>query len=145
MKARTEPVPRGPFGLSAMGVFLIFAAVMATLAGVTLVWPGTVLQRMWTLNPRAYERITPFGKVAGIAFLLLGMVLSIAAIGWRRRTLWGWRLAVIVIAAQVLGDGVNICLGRFVEGGIGATVSGALLFYLLRDRVRSAFGHGRSR
>jgi hypothetical protein len=143
MKASADRFAKAPLGLTAMGIFLIFGALMATLAGITLVWRGTALERMWTLNPRAYERLTPFGKLGGIAFMLLGTILAVASMGWFKRSLWGWRLAVAIIATQVLEDLVSVSLGRIVEGGIGAIVAAALLFYLLQDPVRSSFGrHG---
>ena len=44
-----------------------------------------------------------------------------------------------IIAIQVLGDLVNVFLGRVVEGGIGVTIAGVLLFYLLRAKVRAVF------
>jgi len=94
---------------------------------------------MWALNPRAYDGLAPFGRVAGIAFLLFGVTLAVGATGWFKRCIWGWRLAVAIIATQVLGDLVNVVLGHMVEGGIGATIAGALLFYLLQYPVRSAF------
>ena len=143
MKPSTDRLAKAPFGLKAMGIFLIFGALMATLAGTTLVWRGTALDLMWALNPRAYRGLTPFGRAAGIAFILFGMTLAVAATGWFKRCAWGWRLAVAIIATQVLGDLANVFRGRVVESGIGATIAGALLFYLLQDPVRSAFGrHG---
>ena len=145
MKASADRLAKAPLGLTAMGIFLIFGALVATLAGTTLVWRGTVLDRMWALNPRAYEELTPLGRVVGIAFILFGMILAVAAMGWFKRCLWGWRLAVAIIATQVLGDLVNVSIGRIVEGGIGATIAGALLFYLTRDPVRCAFGRHGSR
>ena len=39
----------------------------------------------------------------------------------------------------------NVSIGRIVEGGTGATIAGALLFYLTRNPVRSAFGRHGSR
>lgn len=129
-------------GMTAIGVFLLFAAVIASLAGTTLVWRGTALDRMWELNPRAYRDLAPFGKVAGTSFLLLGVTLASAGIGWFRRCLWGWRLAVVVIATQVFGDMVNALRGRVVEGTIGVAIAGALLFYLLRTNTRAAFAGG---
>jgi hypothetical protein len=129
-------------GLTAIGVFLLFAAIIASLAGTTLVWRGTVLDRMWTLNPRAYRDLAPFGKAVGISFLLLGITLSVTGIGWFRRRLWGWRLAVAVIATQVLGDLVNAFRGRVFEGVIGVAIAGALLFYLSRTNTRAAFAGG---
>ena len=128
-----------PRGLSVIGVFLLFGALMACLAGTTLVWAGTALDRAWVLNPGAYKELAPFGKAVGILFLLLGAALAAASIGWFKRRLWGWRLAVAIIATQVLGGLVNVFLGRVVEGVIGGTIAGALLVYLLRAKVRAVF------
>ena len=131
-----------PRGLGAVGTFLFFGAIMASLAGTTLLWPGTVLDRMWALNPRTYRELAPFGRVIGIPFLLLGVALTVAGIGWFKGCLWAWRLAVVIIATQVLGNLMNIFLGRIVEGAIGITIAGALIFYLLRSEVRAAFARG---
>jgi hypothetical protein len=125
--------------MTAIGCFLFFGALMASLAGATLLWHGTVLDRMWSLNTRAYMELAPFGKPAGVLFLLLGTTLFAAGIGWFTRRLWGWRLATGIIATQVLGDFVNVFLGRFLEGATGVIIAGALLFYLLRPHVKSAF------
>jgi hypothetical protein len=132
-------------GIRAMGIFLIFGGSMASLAGIDLVWQVTALDRMWALNPSAYNELVPFGKAAGFAFILLGMILAVAAIGWFKRRLWGWRLAVAIIAVQVLGDVANVFLGRRVEGAIGAIIAGALVVYLFQDPVRSAFERHGSR
>jgi hypothetical protein len=73
---RTGGSPRGK---TAIGIFLLFGAVMASLAGATLLWRGTALDRMWTLNPRAYKELAPLGKLVGIPFLMLGVLLAVAA------------------------------------------------------------------
>src|SRR6266705_7150738 len=95
---------RSPRGMTGIGTFLLFGAVTASLAGATLLWRGTALDRMWTLNPRAYKELAPLGKVVGIPFLMLGVLLAVACMGWFKRRVWGWRLAVAIIAIQVLGD-----------------------------------------
>ena len=128
--------------MTAVGIFLLFGAVTASLAGITLLWPCTPLDRMWTLNSRAYKELAPFRKTAGIPFLLLGVTLAVAAMGWLKRCLWGWRLAVGIIAVQVLGDLVNALMGDLVRGGVGFVIAGALLVYLLRPEVRTAFESG---
>jgi hypothetical protein len=133
-----------PRGLTAVGIFLIFGAATASLAGTTLVWPGSALDRIWNLNPRAHEELAPFGRVVGIAFLLLAATLAVASLGWFKRRRWGWRLAVAIIATQLLGDLVNIYRGDLLRGGIGFLIAGALLFYLLRPQLRSAFARGES-
>jgi hypothetical protein len=126
--------------MTAIGVFLFFGAAMALLAGTTLIWRGTVLDRIWALNAGAYAQLAPYGKVIGVPFLGLSAALAVAGAGWFRRRVWGWRLAVAIIAMQVLGDLVNALMGQWVQGGVGVIVAGGLLFYLTRCRVRAAFG-----
>jgi hypothetical protein len=112
---------------------------MAATAGITLVWPGTFFDRLWTLNASAYTRLAPLGRVVGVPFLILAAALALAATGWFKRRVWGWGLAVAIIATQVLGDMVNLIMGEYLRGGFGFAIAGALLFYLLTPRVRAAF------
>src|SRR5713226_4635648 len=123
----------------AVGVFLFFGAIMACLAGTTLICRGTLLDHLWTLNAPAYRQLAPLGKAVGVPFLVLSAALAAAGLGWFGRRLWGWRLAVAIIATQVLGDLVSIFMGQFVRGAVGVAIAGALLFYLLRADVRAAF------
>ena len=127
-----------------MGVFLFFGVVMATVAGVTLVWRGTFLDHLWVLNPSAHNQLSLLGAAAGVAFLLLGLILAVAGVGWFRRRFWGWAFAAAIIAMQVLGSIVNAARGDFLKGSVGFLLSGALLYFLLRPKVRAAFARQRS-
>ena len=126
-----------PRGITAVGVFLFFGATKASFAGTTLTWPGASFDRLWTLNPAAQKQLATFAKAPGVIFLLLAATLALAATGWFKRRLWGWRLAVAVIATQVLGDLVNLFRGDYWRGGAGFSIASALLFYLLRPAVRA--------
>lgn len=126
-------------GFAAIGAFLFFGATMAGLAGTTLLWPGTRLDRAWGLDPTAYRQLAPFGGKIGILFLFLAAALVASGIGWFRRRLWGWRLAVVIIGTQVLGDLINLVRGDWLRGGTGTVIVGALLLYLLSARVRGVF------
>jgi hypothetical protein len=124
---------------TAIGIFLFFGATMASLAAITLLWRGTALDGVWALNPTAYKELTRLGGSVGILFLLLGAALTVAGVGWSRHRLWGWRLAIAIIATQVLGDVVNCVRGDFLRGGIGVIIAGGLLLFLLRSKIRAAF------
>jgi hypothetical protein len=134
-----------PFGakltpaMTALGAFLIFGACMSGLAGMTLVWRGTALERMWALNPTAYQQLVPLAGIVGPLFLILSATMAIASVGWFKRRFWGWGLAVIIISTQIAGDSINLVRGDFVRGGTGVAIAGALLLYLLRPKVRSTF------
>ncbi|MFZ0289987.1 MAG: hypothetical protein WB616_15285 [Candidatus Sulfotelmatobacter sp.] len=126
--------------MSTFGIFLFFGATMAFLAGATLIWRGTALDRIWVLNAAAYKQLAPLGRMVGVLFLLLSATLALAGTGWFRRRRWGWRLAVVIIATQVLGDVVNCVRGNLLRGGTGVIIAGALLLYLLQPKTRAAFG-----
>lgn len=125
--------------LTAIGIFLFFGASMASLAAITLLWRGTALDQIWSLNPTAYKQLAPLGRAIGLLFLLLGASLALAGIGWFQRRLWGWRLAVAIIAIQLLGDALNCVRGDWLHGGIGIVIAGALLLFLLRPQIKGEF------
>jgi hypothetical protein len=118
---------------------LFFGSITASLAATTLLWRGTVLDRLWALNPIAYKQLAHLGDTVGILFLLLGAALATAGIGWFRFRLWGWRLAVAIIATQVLGDVVSFVRGDLLRGGTGVIIAGALLLFLWQPKIRATF------
>jgi len=112
---------------------------MATYAALTLLWPGTTLDRLWKLNPNAHLQLAAIGRAAGIPFIALALALLFAGIGWFKRCYWGWLLGVVIIATNLTGDFVNILLGEWLKGLLGVSIAGLLLFYLTRPRVRLYF------
>lgn len=119
-------------GFTAFGIFLFFGAAMALLAAETLLFPGTILDRAWGLNPRGHQQLALIGRPAGFFFLLLCGVLLSAGIGWFRRQRWAWWLAVCVIGLQVAGNIGSVVAGQALRGAVGATIAAVLLFYLVR-------------
>ena len=131
-----------PAGFTALGIFFFFGAAMALLAGCTLLWPGSALDRAWELNPNAYQQMAPIGSRVGSLFLLLSVVLLVTGIGWLKRRRWGWILAVIIMITEFLGGLMNIYLSDYLRGLVGAVIVAALLLYLFRPAVRGVFEGG---
>ena len=136
--AAANPTP-APAGITAIGVFWFFGATMAAYAGVTLLWPGTLLDGLWRLNPSAHIQLLIIGPAIGVLFFVLSAALAVAGIGWAKRRSWGWTLGVIMLAMHVIGDLASAAMGDW-RGGAAVLVAGALLFYLFRPSVKRVFG-----
>jgi len=115
---------------------------MAALAGTMLTWPGTVLDRLWFLNEPAHMAMAPIGRLIGPVFLVFSAILALTSIGWFKQRLWAWRMAIVVISAQLVGDFVNLFRGDLLRGSFGVVIAGALLFVLLRSSLRMNFQDG---
>jgi FtsH-binding integral membrane protein len=93
------------------------------------------------MNPVAYAQLSPLGVPVGIVFLLLAVVLALAATGWWRHRRWGWILAAVIIVIQVVGAFLNLLRGDLLRGAAGVVIASALLFYMTRPRVRAWGGN----
>jgi hypothetical protein len=128
-----------PFGFAALGAFFVFGAAMATYAALTLLVPGTVLDRLWALNPAAHDQLSSIGRTGALLFVVLAVALAFAATGWFRRRAWGWALGTAVITVNMFGDLGQIAFGERWKGLLGVAIAGMLLIYLTRPSVRNYF------
>ncbi len=119
-----------PLGFWPIGAFFIFGSAAASLAAVTLLWPGTVLDKAWKLNPTGHAGLSAFGPWIGVAFVPLAIALVLAAIGWIKRRRWGLFVGVGVVAVNLTGDVLHLAAGDH-KSGIGVVIAGLLLFYML--------------
>ena len=91
------------------------------------------------LNETAHAQLRKGGTYLGPLFWVLSIILIGTATGWLRQRLWAFRLTVAIICTQLAGDVVNLVRGDFARGGIGILIASALLLFLLRSRIRTAF------
>ncbi len=112
---------------------------MAANAALTLLNPGTVLDRLWLLNKTAHAQLALLGKGAGIGFVVLSALLGAGSVGWFRRRYWGWVLGATVVAINAAGDLVNLAIGEHLKGAVGVAIAGLLLIYMIRPVVRNYF------
>jgi hypothetical protein len=131
-----------PRGFVPIGVFFLFGATMAAYAAVTLLKPGTVLDRLWALNESGHVQLATLGKSAGLGFVVLSALMFTTAIGWLRRRYWGWVLGTTIVAINATGDLINGVMGERVKGAVGVVIASLLLFYMTRSAVRHYFRRG---
>jgi hypothetical protein len=131
-----------PRGFIPIGVFFLFGATMAAYAAVTLLKPGTVLDRLWALNKTGHVQLATLGKIAVLGFVAPSALMFTTAIGWFRRRHWGWLLGTAIVAINATGDLINGVTGERLKGAVGVAIAGLLLLYMTRVGVRNYFRRG---
>ncbi len=131
--------PNRPAGFVPIGIFFFFGSVMATYAAITLLIPGTFLDKAWELNKSAHVQLAAMGPIMAAPFAFLSVVLFLAGVGWFKRRRWGWVLGVSVIAVNLTGDLIQLALGDWLKSMVGVVIAGLLLIYLTRAGVRTYF------
>jgi len=107
---------------------------MCTLTIVLLLFPGTALDPLWRLNPDAHVAFQSVGKWAVLLMFVVATGCAFAAVGLWRSSLWGIRIALIILSLNIIGDLLN-ALGRHdYRALIGLPIGGAMIFYLVRYR-----------
>src|SRR6476659_8142275 len=88
--------------------FFAFGTTMCALTIALLLFPGTVLDALWGLNPEAHLAFQSLGWSAVLIMLVVGTGCAFAAIGlWQQRR-WGIWTAVIVLSVNLVGDVLNV-------------------------------------
>lgn len=75
--------------------------------------------------------------LAGAGFLVLGIMMAIAAAGWWRSRRWAWWLVQGILVVNILGDVVRAAGGEVREGLMGVVLVLALLAYVRSAGVRT--------
>jgi hypothetical protein len=106
---------------------------MCLLTIVLLVFPGTKLDSLWSLNPEARGAFQSLGSWSILLMLAVGIGCALTAIGLWRRTLWGIRLGLAILVVNILGDLINVITRHDYRSLIGLPIAGAMIFYLARS------------
>lgn len=132
------PIPK-LLGVLLIAIFFALATCVVLGVGTALLFPGSKLEVLWSLYPARRVMLMPYRVWLGPAFLALSLAMASASLGCFLQYKWGWWLAVAIFGVQGLSDVGELLAGHLVEGGIGVSAAGALLFYLSRPHVRAAF------
>jgi uncharacterized membrane protein (DUF2068 family) len=112
--------------------FFAFGATMCALTTALLLFPGTVLDSLWRLNPDAYAAFQTMGAWAIALMLAVGIACGITAIGLWRGAFWGSQIAIVILVVNTIGDLSNVMLRHDFRALIGLPIAAAMIFWLIR-------------
>src|SRR5256885_3025306 len=129
---------RRPVGLALLTAFFVFGALMAFLAFLGLLLAGGFLEPIWRLNPEAHRALTELGAWGMLLMAAVAIACALAAIGLWIQAQWGRRLAVGILAINLLGDVMNAVTRGDLRTLIGIPIGGGQDFFFFLARTRAA-------
>ena len=112
--------------------FFAFGTLMCLLTIVLLAFPGTALDALWRANPQAHEAFTSHRAWAFPLMAVVGIACASAAVGLAKRAEWGRRLAIVILAVNLLGDLGGAIVRHDPRTLIGLPIAGAMIWFLIK-------------
>jgi uncharacterized membrane protein (DUF2068 family) len=112
---------------------------MSFIAFVSLLFPGSFLEPMWRINPRAREGFASIGVWAVVLMCSVSVACLSASVGLWCGARWGYRLAVSLLCINLLGDIANAVLGSEPRAAVGIPIVLAILAFMMSRKVRRFF------
>ena len=126
---------RQSLGTILLIIFFTAGALICLVTMLALAFPGSFLESMWQLKPEARVQFLEIGRGASIALMaVVGAACGSAVIGLARNAEWGRRLAIAVLAVNLIGDSLNAFLRHDPKTLIGLPIGGLMIWYLSRAR-----------
>lgn len=140
MAARDITRNARPAAVLTVAVALFLATAASCVTGISLLFPHSILSRIWELNRPAYIAFARLGRFPGLLLLALGALCGAMAIGLLRRRRWAWWAAAFLFIVHCIGDLVTLVFyGDVVKGGSGIVIASLFLFCLMMPRTRQHF------
>ncbi len=120
-----------------MTLLVIFFAAGALICLVTmlaLAFPGGFLEPIWQLKPEARVEFQKIGSWSVALMAVVGAACGLAAIGLARNAEWGRRLAIGILAVNLVGDSLNALLRHDSRTLIGLPIGGLMILYLVKKK-----------
>ena len=116
-------------------IFFAAGALICLVTMLALAFPGSFLESIWQLKPEAPVQFLEIGRGTSIALMtVVSVACGSAAIGLARNAEWGRRLAIAVLAVNLIGDSLNALLRHDPKTLIGLPIGGLMIWYLSRAR-----------
>ena len=115
----------------------------SALAATLLLFPGSVLDSVWRLNPHGHEGFMRIGVFAPPLLGVVSLACGAASFGLFSGRRWGLRLAAFLLVIDLVGDLVNAGFGIELRAAFGVPVAALLLWFLSTAKVKAFFAPGR--
>jgi hypothetical protein len=125
---------RRPLGITLLSLFFVFGTLMSGLTVFLLLFPGSVLEPVWRLNPQAHEGFATMGLSAVLLMAVVCSACAVAAVGLWRCTRWGFWTALAILSINLAGDTTNALITGDKRTLIGLPIGGLMIWYLVRKR-----------
>ncbi len=112
--------------------FFAFGTLMCLLTMFLLAFPNTPLDAFWRLNPGVHDFLSAHSAWAFPLMAVVGIACGSASIGLARRAEWGRRLAIVVLAVNLLGDLGGAIVRHDPRTLIGLPIAGAMIWFLVK-------------
>ena len=129
-----------PATIRIVAAFLFFATGIASVVGVSLLFPNRLLDLLWKLNPEGVALFHSIGPVSGVFLLALAVGIFASARGLLAGRLWAWRFSVALFAIDATANVISFFLIHdALRTAAGAIISSAFLIAFCRPAVRRYF------
>ncbi|MFB2836104.1 hypothetical protein [Floridanema evergladense] len=137
-----------PTGVTILAVLQIIGAVLNLLiGGFSLLFGGAMLTAgtagtAGTADAAAAAQIGPMMAGFGIAGIISGIIGLIGGYGLFTLKGWGWTLAIVFAAWNIISNLIAIFtkVGNVAGAIVGIVISGLIIYYLSQSNVKRAFG-----
>jgi hypothetical protein len=123
-----------PVTVTAISLFFIFGTLMSGITAAMLLFPGSPIEPLWRLNPRAREAFASMGALAVLLMIAVCVSCFTAAVGLWGLKRWGYWTAIMVLSINLAGDALNTVLVRNWRTLIGLPIGLTLILFLRQKR-----------
>jgi len=128
-----------PLVVTFLIVLFVIGIVASFISVITLAFPGTFLDAVWRVNPHAHAGFTRIGGWSVVLMSTVFVACLLTVIGLWLRLKWGYWLAMGMLAANLIGDIINVVNGTERRAIVGIPIVLLLLLFLSRRKTREYF------
>ena len=121
-------------GTTLLVIFFAAGALICLVTMLALAFPGGFLELIWRMKPEARVEFQRIGSASIALMAVVGAACRLAAVGLAKNAEWGRRLAIGVLAVNLVGDSLNALHQHDVKTLIGLPIGGLMILYLLKKR-----------